>query len=329
MDPVTVYIVRRIINYLILTAVASSLAYVLASVGLNPVWQFENRHPRPPQSSIDQLLDAWGVNPSVPLIERTWTWFVNLFHGDLGLTVGNQPVIQQIAVRAGVSLQLLLVGSILGAIVGVILGVWGAVRQYKLSDQAVTVISYIIFATPTFVMGILLMILATNFNNLLGVQVITFSGQYSANAAPDLWSQVWDRISHALLPTLVLILLGAASYSRYQRNAMLDVLGADYIRTARSKGRTRGAALVRHGVRIALIPMSTFFAYSFGTLVAGSAMLEIVFSWHGMGEMTIQSVQQNDINSLAGSTLFVAILILCSSTLSEILYAALDPRVRR
>ncbi|WP_354002880.1 ABC transporter permease [Microbacterium elymi] len=127
----------------------------------------------------------------------------------------------------------------------------------------------------------------------------------------------------------MLAIAGAASYSRYQRNTMLDVLGADYIRTARSKGRTRGSALVRHGVRIALIPMSTFFAYSFGTLVAGSAMLEIVFSWHGMGEMTIQSIQQNDINSVAGSTLFVAILILCSSTLSEILYAALDPRVRR
>lgn len=324
-----IYIVRRIINYIILTGVATCLAYMLASTGLNPVWELENRHPRPPQSSIDQLLDAWGVNPSVPLIERTWTWFVNLLHGDLGLMVSNQPVAQQLAVRAGVSLQLLLVGSILGAVLGVILGVWGAVRQYKLSDQVVTIASYVVFATPVFVMGILLMILATDLNDLLGVQLITFSGQYSANAPDDFWSTVWDRISHALLPTLVLAIAGAAAYSRYQRNAMLDVLGADYIRTARSKGRTRGAALVGHGVRIALIPMSTFFAYSFGTLVAGSAMLEIVFSWHGMGEMTIQSVQQNDINAVAGSTLFIAVLILCSSTLSEILYAALDPRVRR
>ncbi|WP_354002881.1 hypothetical protein [Microbacterium elymi] len=106
MASVTLYIIRRIFNYLILTAVAASLAYMLASTGLNPVWELENRHPRPPQSSIDQLLDAWGVNPSVPLIERTWTWFINIFHGDLGLTVANQPVTQQIAIRAGVSLQL-------------------------------------------------------------------------------------------------------------------------------------------------------------------------------------------------------------------------------
>jgi peptide/nickel transport system permease protein len=325
----TIYIIRRIFNYLILTAVAASLAYVLASIGLNPVWELENRHPRPPQSTIDNLLNNWGVNPQVPLIERVWVWFTNIFHGDLGLTVGNQPVTQQLLVRAGVSLQLLLIGSILGAVLGVVLGVWGAVRQYKMSDQVVTIVSYIVFATPVFVMGILFMILATNVNNLLGVQLITFSGQYSANAPDGFWPQLGDRISHALLPTLVLMIAGAASYSRYQRNAMLDVLGADYIRTARSKGRTRGSALVRHGVRIALIPMSTFFAYSFGTLVAGSAMLEIVFSWHGMGELAIQSIQQNDINAVAGSTLFVAILILCSSTLSEILYAALDPRVRR
>jgi peptide/nickel transport system permease protein len=110
---------------------------------------------------------------------------------------------------------------------------------------------------------------------------------------------------------------------------MLDVLGADYIRTARSKGLTRRKALIRHGVRVALIPMSTFFAYSFGTLIAGATLLEIVFSWHGMGELAIKSIQNQDVNLVAGSTLFVAVLILCSSTLSEILYAALDPRVRR
>lgn len=323
------YIVRRIINYAILTAVASSMAYMLASVGLNPAWQFESRHPRPSQNSIDQLLNNWGVNPQVPLISRTWTWFTNIFHGDLGLTVSNHPVTEQLWVRAGVSLQLLLVGSILGAILGVVLGVWGAVRQYKASDQVVTYLSYIVFATPVFVMAILFMIGATWLNQALGVQLINFSGQYTADGPTDFWGIVGDRISHLVLPTLVLMITAAASYSRYQRNAMLDVLGADYIRTARSKGLRRGSALIRHGVRVALIPMSTFFAYSFGLLITGSTLLELVFSWHGMGEQAISSIQQQDVNSVAGATLFVSILILCSSTLSEVLYAALDPRVRR
>ena len=325
-----IYLIRRIFNYIILTAVATCVAYVLASVALSPAREYLIRNPPAPQSTIDSILNRLGVNPDVPLIERTFTWFTNIFtHGSLGVTIGGNEVTAEMGVRAGVSLQLLLVGSIIGAILGVVLGVWGAVRQYKLSDRIVTVLSYIVFATPTIVMAILFMILATNFNKLVGTQVIRFSGQYSANVPDEFWAQTGDRLSHLLLPTLVLVIGAAASYSRYQRNAMLDVLGADYIRTARSKGRTRGSALVRHGVRLALVPMSTFFAYGFGTLVTGSTLLELMFSWHGMGELAISSVQKDDINAVAGSTLFVAVLILCSSTLSEVIYAALDPRVRR
>ena len=324
------YLIRRIFNYVVLTAVATCVAYVLASIALNPAREYLIRNPPAPQSTIDSIINRLGVNPDVPLIERTFTWFTNIFtQGSLGLTVGYQPVTGEIAVRAGVSLQLLLVGSILGAILGVVLGVWGAVRQYKASDRIVTFLSYLVFATPTVVMAIVFMIAATAFNKLVGNQVIRFAGQYSPNVPDEFWAQTADRLSHLLLPTLVLIFISAASYSRYQRNAMLDVLGADYIRTARSKGRTRGSALVRHGVRLALVPMSTFFAYGFGTLVTGSIILELMFSWHGMGELSIASIQKDDINAVAGSTLFVAVLILCSSTLSEILYAALDPRVRR
>lgn len=324
------YILRRVVNYAILTFVATSLAYVLASLGLDPDAKYQQRNPPVPQSTIDADLNRLGVHPDVPLLVRLGDWWTGLFtEGSLGLTTGYQPITEQIMVRAGVSLQLLLIGSIIGAVLGVVLGVWGAVRQYKLSDRIVTAASYLIFATPTIVMAIVLMILATYFNQAVGSQVIRFSGQYTPGIPDDFGSQFADRASHILLPTIVLVLAAGASYSRYQRSAMLDVLGADYIRTARSKGRTRGSALVRHGVRVALIPMSTFFAYSFGTLIAGSTILELMFGWHGMGEMAIQAVRQNDINSLAGSTLFVSILVLCSSTLSEILYAALDPRVRR
>jgi len=327
---VTLYLLRRIVNYVILTLVATTLAYMLASISFDPAWELRMRNPPVPPETIQAVLDRVGANPDVPLFQRMMTWLGNLLtQGSLGVTNGGQRVTELIFTKAGVSLQLLLIGSILGAILGVVLGVWGAVRQYRASDRVVTLLSYLIFATPTVVMAILLMILATNLNNQLGFQVIRFSGQYSPGIPNEFWPQLWDRISHLLLPTLVLILGAGASYSRYQRSAMLDVLGADYIRTARSKGRTRGSAMVRHGVRVALIPMSTFFAYSFGTLVAGSTMLEYIFGWHGMGEWLIQSVQQMDINAVAGTTLFVAVLILCSSTLAEVLYAALDPRVRR
>src|ERR1700712_3174196 len=215
------YLIRRVINYLILTAVATSLAYVLASVGLNPAQALQQRHPRPPQYVIDRLYDGLGANPHVPLIERVWVWFSNiLFHGNFGMSVQNQPVVNLLTTRAGVSLQLLLIGSIIGAILGVVLGVWGAVRQYKPSDQIVTYASFVVFATPVIVMAILLMILATQFNAVVGAQIITFSGQYSADTPPGFWPQVSDRLVHLLLPTIVLMLTAAAGYSRYQRNSM-------------------------------------------------------------------------------------------------------------
>ena len=325
----TLYVIRRFLNYAILSLIATCMAYILASMVLHPADRFYGMNPRPPQASIDASLNAMGVNPDVPVLVRLWDWLVNLFtHFSLGTTVGGAQVTAEIAARSGASLRLLLVGSIIGAIVGVLLGVWGAVRQYRLSDQIVTYGSYVVFATPTFVIGVLLMILATQFNNLIGVQVFQFTGEYTAGLTGNWWVLAWDRFIHLLLPTLALVLMSAASYSRYQRNVMLDVLGADYIRTARAKGLQRNKALYRHGVRLALIPMSTFFAYSFGTLIAGSAMLEIVFSWRGMGQFQIDAITKSDINAVAGSTLFVAVLYLIASTLSEVLYAALDPRVR-
>ncbi len=323
------YIARRFVNYAILSLVATCLAYVLASSVLDPAERFYGMNPRPPQESIDAALAALGVSPDVPVIVRLWDWLVNLFtHFSLGLTVGGQPVTAEIAARSGASLRLLLIGSLIGAVVGVLLGVWGAVRQYRTSDQVVTYSSYLVFAMPTFVIGVLLMIGATNLNNFLGTQVIRFTGEYTAGISGNWWDLAFDRAVHLLLPTIALVLIGGAVYSRYQRSVMLDVLGADYIRTARSKGLPRNKALFRHGVRIALIPMTTFFAYSFGTLIAGSAMLEIVFSWRGMGQFTLDAVTKNDVNAAAGSTLFIAVLVLLSSTLSEVVYAALDPRVR-
>jgi len=126
----------------------------------------------------------------------------------------------------------------------------------------------------------------------------------------------------------VLIVIAIAFYGRYQRNAMLDVLGSDFLRTARAKGLSRSRALIRHGLRTALIPMATFFAYEFALLFVGATFTERLFGWHGMGEYFVESVTKNDVNSVAGVTLFVGVLVLVAGFLSDLAYAALDPRVR-
>lgn len=323
------FIVKRFINYAILSAIATLCAYAMASAILNPSARYLGKNPPVAQSAIDSNLNALGVNPHTPLIVRMWDWIVNaVVHGSLGNSVHGTTVVSDMAARAGTSLRLLILGTIIAAVVGVVLGVWGAVRQYKLSDQVISYASFTVLAMPAFVIGVLLMILATGLNNATGMQLISFTGEYTPGLAGGWGVQLWDRIIHLLLPTIALALIGAAGYSRYQRSAMLDVLSADYIRTARSKGRTRGSALIRHGVRVALIPMSTFFAYSFATVLAGAAVTEQVFSWHGMGEYLFNSITESDINAFSGAILFNAVLILIAGTLSDIVYAALDPRVR-
>ena len=322
------YLLRRLINYLILTLVATTFAYVASSAFMDPSRRYLGRNPPLEESSVDSILDGMGINPKRSVLERTINWLDRIFtEGSLGVDFSGVEVTSQIAARAGVSLRLLIIGSLLAAIIGVTLGVWGAVRQYKLSDQIVTYASYIMISTPTFVSGVILMILATAFNNAVGVQLIRFSGEYTPGIT-GAWPQFQDRLIHLLLPTIALVLAGAASYSRYQRSIMLDVLGSDYIRTGRAKGATRTHALLKHGVRVALIPMSTFFAYSFGTMLSGATFLEIVFNWGGMGQYGINAVTTADINAVAGTVCFAAVLVLFSSMLSEVLYAALDPRVR-
>ncbi|MBF4615102.1 ABC transporter permease [Curtobacterium sp. VKM Ac-1376] len=322
------FIAKRIVNYVVLTIVATTLGYILASSTLNPAARFLGRNPAVPQGTIEASLRKLGADPDTPLIVRTWDWWVGLVtHGSLGMSTRGTEVTADIIARSGTSLRLLVIGTLLGAVLGVLLGVWNAVRQYRTSDQVSTYLSFAVLATPTFVIAVVLMILATSLNQGVGTQVIRFTGEYTPGVS-GFFPVLGDRLVHLLLPTVSLTIGAVATYSRYQRSAMLDVLSNDFIRTARSKGRTRGSAIMRHGVRVALIPMSTFFAYSFGLILTGASITELVFSWHGMGEYFVQSISNNDINAASGTILFTAILVLIAGTLADLLYAALDPRVR-
>ena len=142
------------------------------------------------------------------------------------------------------------------------------------------------------------------------------------------WAKAGDRAQHLVLPSLTLILGQIAIYSRYQRNAMLDVLGSDFVRTAQAKGLRRRTALTKHALRIALIPSVTFFAYDFGLLLVGATFTEKIFGWHGMGEWFIDSVTKNDVNAVAAVSTFAAVLVLVAGLMSDVAYALLDPRIR-
>jgi peptide/nickel transport system permease protein len=322
----TRFLARRLLNYVVLLALASFLVFLFASFSFDPLDNLLQRNPRPPQAVIDAKRVELDLDK--PILVRYGHWAAGAVQGDFGTTIGGQPVSDELWRRIGVSLRLLVLGSLIGTVIGVVGGAWSAIRQYRLSDRVITVLSLLVISTPTFVMANLLILSALGVNSVLGVQVFEYTGETSPDAVGGAWNQFVDRLQHLVLPTFTLALGGIAIYSRYQRNAMLDVLGQDYIRTARAKGLTRRRALFKHGLRTALIPMATLFAYGIAGLVTGAVFTEKIFGWHGMGEWVVQGILTQDVNITAAITVFAGVTILLAGLLSDIIYAALDPRVR-
>lgn len=311
-----------------MVVLASTLGYVLSSLAFDPRSNYLGANPPIPESTIDSKLNNLGVNPSEPLVGRYLKWAGNVLTGDFGLTVGEQRVNEELSRRIWVSLRLLVIGSVIGSVLGVALGVVSAVRQYGITDRTASVLSFSLLSTPVFLLAILLKFGAIEFNNRIGTTFFFTIGEYSADFSGNSWQLLINRLQHLILPTMSIALGGIAFYSRYQRNAMLDVLGSDFLRTARAKGLSRRKSLFRHGLRVAILPMATFFAYSFGLLITGAPFTETIFGWNGMGSWFIVAVQSNDINAVSAVIVFSAVLVLLSGLLADIAVAALDPRVR-
>ncbi|MDQ2637727.1 MAG: ABC transporter permease [Actinomycetota bacterium] len=322
----TRYLARRLLNYVVLLVLASFLTFGLASVAFNPLENLLQRNPRPPQAVIDNKRLELNLDKPVPV--RYVHWASGAIRGDFGTTIGGQPVTDELWRRIGVSLRLVVIGSVFGAAIGVVAGAWSAIRQYQMSDRLITLLSFLLISTPTFVLAPLLMLSAERVNSLLGFQLFEYIGETSPNAIVGTWNQVLDRLQHLVLPSVTLALTAIAGYSRYQRNAMLDVLGQDFIRTARAKGLTRQRALFKHGLRTALIPMATLFAYSVAGLFTGAVFVEMIFGWHGIGEWFVYGVNTQDTNITVAITVFAGIIVLVAGVLSDVILAALDPRVR-
>jgi peptide/nickel transport system permease protein len=322
------YLARRLLNYVILVFIATSMAYLLAAVSLNARTHYEGRNPPIPERSIDNTLNAYNLNNKTPVLERYGTWLSDVVHGDMGKTWSGDSVNANIGRRMWVSGQLLLIGTILGGLLGIAAGAYAAVKQYRIPDNVLSTGAFVLLATPTFVLAILLQVLAVKFNEGVGRKVFEYSGQYNPAQAGGWFSHTGDRLVHLILPTVTLMLAGASYLMLYQRNAMLDVLGSDYVRTARAKGLRRTTALRRHALRTALIPSVTLFTYAFATIFVGATFTEKIYGWHGMGELLVDSIRASDTNTVAAVTAFVAVLILFASLLQDIVVGILDPRVR-
>ncbi|HJP76576.1 MAG TPA: ABC transporter permease [Pseudonocardiaceae bacterium] len=322
------FLLRRLVNYVVLCLLAVLFTYVLASLSFDPIALIKAHKPPPSASTIADKIHDLHLDQAIPV--RFGNWFAAVLHGDFGNTVYGNPITPDVWERAGVSLRLFLFGTIFAVVLGVLVGVSGAIRQYRFSDYATTFLSYILIATPVFVLGTLLKFGATELNYFTGSNFLQFTGEVTPGFTGSFGAELWDRFRHLILPTIAIGLgpAGAAYYSRYQRNAMLDVLGADFLRTAAAKGLRRRRVIYRHGLRVALIPMAALFTFGFATMIVGGPFTERIFGWNGMGDWLVDGIETQDANLTATVTLFLAVCVLVSGLLADLAYAALDPRIR-
>ena len=263
-----------------------------------------------------QLRHFFGLDQSLGVQFRDW--FVNLLQGDLGTSMrSGEPVTQEVISRFPVTLELSVAALAISLVVSIPVGIFAARNRNRGVDGAARVVSLLGLSLPNFWLGILLIWL---FAVLLGV--LPSSG-YSDFAF------TWEHFRFLVLPAVTLGLSLAAVTMRMTRSSMLEVLGQDYIRTARAKGLTEGAVVVRHGLRNALIPVVTVVGIQVGSLLGGTVVIEQVFSWPGLGSQLVSSIQDRDYPMVQGLTVFLAFFFVVVSLVVDIGYRYLDPRVRR
>jgi peptide/nickel transport system permease protein len=266
-----------------------------------------------------------------PVLKQYWYWLSHFLQGKMGQSfVSNRAVSSDLKSSFGNTLQLLIFGVLVASILAVSIGVYSAVRQYTLPDYIFTGLSFVGLSMPPFWFGLIAIdIFAQRLRTALHTtSPPLYSLGLHAHHGAGFFAGFFDYGRHLALPVATLTVQIVASWSRYQRSSMLDVLSADYIRTATSKGVSRARVILKHALRNALIPLVTIMAIDVGALFGGLVITEQIFSIHGMGLLFVNALQNGDTQVLLPWLMITATFIILFNLLADVLYGVLDPRIR-
>ncbi|MFC3231338.1 ABC transporter permease [Marinibaculum pumilum] len=259
-----------------------------------------------------------------PLAEQLLVYVGNVAQGDLGYSYYfNRPVLEVILHRVPATLLLVVAALLFAILVGTFLGVVAARRPNGWFSHVVTVLALVGYSAPVFWTGLMLLIL---FASVL--PVFPVSGMVSPVFDGGPLARAVEVAHHLVLPALTLGIIYLAQYSRLSRASMLDVLGADYIRTARAKGLAERVVVYKHALRNAILPVVTIAGLQFGQLFAGAVLVETVFNWPGMGLLAYDSILRRDTPTIMGVLFFSALLVIVANMLTDLAYRLIDPRIR-
>jgi peptide/nickel transport system permease protein len=272
---------------------------------------------------LDSIKRTLGIDR--PLHEQYLVWVAQLVRGDLGISLKTyQPVRQQLFERLPNTL-LLTVGALLVAMVlAVPIGVIAAIKRNSWFDHITTIVSTFGQAVPGFWLGLMLIIVFAVQFKVWGLPSLPSGGTQTLPGGGDLV----DRLKHLILPVTALATAQIATWARYIRSQMLEVIQQDYVRTARAKGLHERVVVMRHAFRNAILPLITLVGLTIPNLFGGAVIIEAIFGWPGIGSFAINAAGNRDYTVVMGTVLFISLVTVLSNLLADILYAVADPRIQ-
>ncbi len=318
------YLVRRVLATIPVVIGVTLITFLLMHVTAGSYIPGIDLNPALKPEDIEAIKRYLGLDR--PLYVQYLTWLWGMLHADFGRSmIDGSPVTSHIFERLPATLELTVTAILLGVLISIPLGVTGALRRGSKIDYALTTMSVGGFAIPAFWLGLLLILVFSVQFQAWGLPFLPSSGVMTPGTAGG---DLLDRLVHLILPATVLSFVYLSIWSRFTRSSMLEVLSQDYVRTARAKGMSERRVVYLHALRNAVIPLVTLVGLELPALVSGGLVVEVVFSWPGIGKLLYERAIQTDYTTVLGITTFAALLVVVGNLLADVLYALLDPRIR-
>ncbi len=314
------YIIRRVIQAIFILLIITIVVFLLTHFSSDPMSQYANRQG---MTAADRAALAHSLGLDQPLPVQYIKWLGLALQGNLGVSFfSRQPVMTLLMQRLPMTLILMGTSEVFIILISLVLGIISAVKQYSALDNIITSFSFIGFSMPIFFIALGLM-------NIFAVDFKAWGLPYLPTGA-DIWNH-GDLIQlalHMVLPVTCLVIIQVAGYSRFLRSSILEVLGLDYIRTARAKGLSQRAMLYKHALRNAALPLITLIGLDIPFLLGGALVTESIFAWPGMGRLFWEYAQRGDYPVVLGVLLLVSTAVVFFTIIVDVLYTFIDPRIR-
>lgn len=317
---IPVYMLKRMVQAIPLLIIISIMSFTLLKLApIDPLAHLRS-NPSISRETIEREEKRLGLRE--PPVVQYFMWCGNLLRGDLGVSVTGGAVKDQLMQRAGNTLLLSMLSIFFTWVVAIPAGIWAAVNRGKFVDKFWGIFSAVSMAMPTFLLALLFLMFA------LATRWFPIGGMTSSEyfeLSP--WGQFLDIAHHMVIPVAVLTFVNIAHIQRQMRGNLLDVLRAEYVRTARAKGLAENVVIYKHALRNAINPLLTLFGFEFASLLSGAALTETVLAYPGLGRLTLDGVLTKDMNLVMASLMLGALMLVLGNLLADILLKVADPRI--